>query len=538
MDLKELYPTFGQSIWLDYIRRHLIASGGLARLVAEDGLRGVTSNPTIFQNAIAGSTDYESTIHGLATATGISAGAIYERLVVEDIQAAADILRPVYDASAGVDGFVSLEVSPTLAHDTAGTMNEARRLWSAVGRANLMVKVPATPEGIAAITPLISEGINVNVTLLFSRAVWRQVLEAYMRGLELRAEQGGDLTHDRQRRERVREPDRRRDQPVARSAAARGARGGAGSPARAGQQGRDRQRQADLSRLAGGSPGARWLDLVQRGAHAQRLLWASTGTKDPRLSDLAYVEALIGPDTVDTMPPATLDALRDHGHAADRLAEDQQESERVIAALANTGISLDEVTDRLREEGVRGFVASFDAIMATIEQKRAGALQPGIDRTSYHLPPPLLDAVRASLQDWRSNDKVRRLWARDASLWSGHDEARWLDWLEVAEEGYRTIDRGLGEFAASIKGEFEHAVVLGMGGSSLCPDVLARTFGKQAGYPELLVLDSTDPAQISAMERRIDARQDLVHRLEQVRKHARAERPERLLLRARLRGGR
>jgi transaldolase/glucose-6-phosphate isomerase len=503
VDLKELYPKFGQSIWLDYIRRHLITSGGLARLVADEGLRGVTSNPTIFQNAIAGSTDYESTIHGLATASGISAGAIYERIVVEDIQAAADILRPVYDASAGVDGFVSLEVSPTLAHDSAGTMNEARRLWAAVDRANLMVKVPATPQGIAAITPLISEGININVTLLFSRAVWRQVLEAYMRGLELRAEQGGDLTK------------------VSSVASVFVSRIDAAinplleAPLPAGREADQAAQHELVNKVAIANAkliyrdwqkvhsGARWLDLVQRGAHAQRLLWASTGTKDPRLSALAYVEALIGPDTVDTMPPATLDALRDHGQAADRLAEDPEESERIIAALANTGISLEEVTDRLREEGVRKFAASFEAVMATIEQKRAGALLPGIDRTNYHLPPALLDAVRASLQDWRSNDKVRRLWARDASLWSGHDEAHWLDWLEVAEEGYRTIDRGLGEFAAAIKGEFEHAVVLGMGGSSLCPDVLARTFGKQEGYPELLVLDSTDPAQISAMERRI-----------------------------------
>ena len=497
MELKELYPRYGQSIWLDYIRRHLITSGELQRMVAEEGLRGVTSNPTIFQKAVAGSTDYDETIRGVA-GSDAGAGAIYEKLAVEDIRSAADILRPVYDASAGADGFVCLEVSPGLSRDTEATMAEARRLWHAVGRENLMIKVPATPEGMPAIRRLIREGINVNVTLLFSRAVWRQVVDAYMSGLEERAAQGHDLSR------------------VASVASVFVSRIDAAIDPLLEAPGAGQTAQPELVGRAGIANaklmyrdwqechrGARWRALEQRGARRQRMLWASTGTKDKRMRDVAYVEALIGPDTVDTMPPATMQAFRDHGAAANRLEEDQADAERVMAALADTGIRLDEVTDRLRDQGVRAFAASFDDMLRAIEQKRTGWLTSILERTSYHLEPSLRAAVRETLEDWRQSGKVRRLWARDASLWTGRDEANWLDWLDVAEEYDPIMDPDLTEFAASVRSEFEHVVLLGMGGSSLCAEVLARTFGRQAGYPELLVLDSTDPAQISALERRI-----------------------------------
>jgi transaldolase/glucose-6-phosphate isomerase len=502
VDLKELHAKYGQSIWLDYIRRHLLTSGELKRLVQEDGVRGVTSNPAIFQKAIAGSTDYEAAIRAFEGAHDGTATAIYEHLAIEDIRQAADILRPVYDAAQRADGFVSMEVSPYLAHDTEGTLNEARRLWKSVARDNLMVKVPGTPQGIPAIRQLISEGININVTLLFSRTVCARVLDAYMAGLEQFAQSGGDLSRVASvasvfvsRIDAALDP--LLEAPVPgheASALARRALVGQIGIANAKLTYRDWQETCRS---------ARWQALAVRGARVQRLLWASTGTKDPRMKDVAYVEALIGPDTVDTVPPATLDAFRDHGTAADRLARDSDVAAQRMAALASAGISIDEVTDRLLTEGVKSFAAAFDGIMASLEQKRVGVLQSALDRTSYRLPAPLDAALKVTLEDWRSHDKVRRLWARDASLWTGQDEAKWLDWLGLADDEQKTLDGSLLAFAQAIRPDFDHAVVLGMGGSSLCPDVLSRTIGAKRGYPELLVLDSTDPAQIRAIEARV-----------------------------------
>ncbi len=497
--MKELHPKYGQSIWLDYIRRHLLESGEFARLVQEDGIRGVTSNPSIFKEAIAGSTDYDEALGRYEERKDETAATIYEHLAVEDIQRAADILRPVYDESDGLDGYVSMEVSPYLAHDAEATIAEAARLWERVARPNLMVKVPATSAGIPAIKQLISQGINVNVTLLFSRAACRQVAEAYMDGLEALAGRGGDLTRvasvasvfvsrldvlvDPILEARIREEQ---------------------APCR-GLVGKVAIANAKLAyqdwKERGRSP--RWQALAAQGARTQRLLWASTSTKDARFSDVFYVESLIGPETIDTIPPATLDAFRDHGEAANRLEADLDDAKQVMARLARCGVSIDSLTERLLDQGVEAFSSAFDALLGAIEQKRAGVLKSALARLSYRLPEPLEDEVKATLEDWRTTGKLRRLWARDASLWTNHDESQWLDWLNVADDDEDDA-QGLATLAEQVQHEFTHAVVLGMGGSSLCPEVLSRTFGRAAGYPELHVLDSTDPQQIRAVEAQVD----------------------------------
>jgi transaldolase/glucose-6-phosphate isomerase len=498
MKLKELHQKYGQSLWLDYIRRHLRQSGDFARVVQEDGIRGVTSNPSIFEKAIAGSTDYGPALENYERRKDETASAIYEYLAIEDIQQAADILRPVYDETDGRDGYVSMEVSPYLAHDTQATIDEATRLWSKVRRDNLMIKVPATPEGVPAVRQLISQGINVNITLLFSRAVCRQVAEAYMDGLEAFATRGGDLT---------------RMASVASVFVSRldvlvdpilEARTGAGGAELRGLVGKVAIANAKLAYqdwkvLVRGS---RWQALAARGARVQRLLWASTGAKDPRFRDVLYVESLIGPDTVDTIPPATLDAFRDHGNARNRLEEEVDEAGEVMATLARAGISIDDLTSRLLDDGVKKFSAAFDALLGSIEKKREGVLKSTLDRMSYRLPKQLDDEVNAALADWRTGGKVRRLWARDASLWTGHDESNWLDWLNIADEE-EDAAKPLLAFADGTRHEFTHAVVLGMGGSSLCPDVLRGMFRPTEGYPALLILDSTDPAQIQALEAQI-----------------------------------
>ncbi len=481
----------GQSVWLDYVRRHLLQSGQFAKLIGE-GLPGVTSKPSICEKPNAGSTDYHAAIADMADRT---AGEIYEQLVVDDIRLAADLLRAVYDATNRVDGYASLEVSPLLAHDTAATIVEARRLWHRVARDNLMIKVPATPEGLPAIRQLISEGINVNVTLLFSRDVAASVAGAYTAGLEALAARGGDITRVASVASFfVSRIDVAVDQLLEHRAGANELLGKAAiANARlAYQDWKQRLREP------------RWRALATNGARPQRLLWASTSTKDPRLSDVYYVEALIGRDTVDTIPPATLDAFVDHGQARATLEDDLDRAREVLDELPRHGIVLSEVTDQLLANGVDAFTAAFARLLAAVEAKRGAAVRPHVERTSLALPQPLDAAVAETLAEWAANGKVRRLWARDATLWTGGDESRWLAWLTVADRE-RGDEADLAELAASVQRRgFTHVALLGMGGSSLCPDVLARTFGRQAGWPELRILDSTDPAQIRTFEAALD----------------------------------
>jgi transaldolase / glucose-6-phosphate isomerase len=499
---------YGQSVWLDYIRRSLLTSGELARLIEEDGLRGVTSNPAIFEKAITGSTDYVDMLRSLAPQYR-EAKALYEQVAIRDIQDAADVLRRVYEQTQRRDGYVSLEVSPDLARDTAGTLAEARRLWQQVGRPNVMIKVPATPEGIPAIEHLISEGINVNVTLLFAQEAYEQVVRAYIAGLEKRAAQGGDLRHvasvasffisridtavDALLSERLKTATGASEQALLRSLLGKVAIANAKQTY---------QLYQELFR------GARWQALAQKGAQTQRVLWASTSTKNPAYRDVVYVEELIGPDTVNTMPPATFDAFRDHGRVRTRLTEDIEEAYDTMDTLAQVGISMAEVTHKLLDEGVDLFAEAFDKLLAAIEHTRQAAVAPKITQQTYTLPAPLDAAVRASLGDWRAGDKVRRLWARDATLWTGTDEGDWLGWLGLTEDHAAHSDH-LKRLAAEAESRLKdsavtHALLLGMGGSSLGPEVLQMTFGSRPGFPTFYVLDSTDPAQVKAFENKID----------------------------------
>jgi len=505
MNPLQALSEYGQSVWLDYIRRGLITSGELKRLVDEDGLRGVTSNPSIFEKAIAGSTDYNAALQTLEQHRDLDAKALYELLAVGDIQEAAGVLLPVYQQTNKRDGYVSLEVSPYLAHDTVGTIEEARRLWQAVARHNVMIKVPATPAGIPAIKQLIGEGINVNVTLLFSMIAYEAVAEAYFSGLEALVARGGepsgvasvasffisriDSAIDAQVNARLKTAagagERARLQSLLGKVAIANAR-------------LTYQRYQELY------CSARWQALAAKGAQTQRLLWASTSTKNPNYRDVIYIEELIGSDTVNTIPAATLDAFRDHGRPRTSLQEHLAEARDTIEALQQVGISLQETTDTLLDEGVKLFAEAFDKLLSAVEKKRQALLGPQLDRQTYSLPPDLAAAVAASLEDWRVNGKVRRLWARDASLWTGTDEGNWLGWLGVTEDQMAHLGH-LRAIAEEIKtAGFSHALLLGMGGSSLCPEVMKLTFGKVPGFPELHVLDSTDPAQVKTFERKVD----------------------------------
>jgi transaldolase / glucose-6-phosphate isomerase len=502
--------TFGQSVWLDYLRRSLLTSGEFKRLIAEDGLRGATSNPSIFEKAIAGSTDYVNTLHDIERHADMEPMALYEALAIDDIRDAADLLGPVYDNTERADGYVSLEVSPYLAHDTGATIDEARRLWKAVARENVMIKVPASIEGLPAIRELTSEGINVNITLLFGIERYEAVARAYMEGLSTFVRNGGD-------------PARvcsvasffvsRIDTMVDGIIAARLA-----SATDAGL----RTSLTDLlgtvaianARLAyqrylALCRSAEWQLLAAKGAHPQRLLWASTSTKNPRYRDVRYVEELIGRNTVNTITPTTLEAFRDHGRLRASLEDNIEDARARLAALERVGISLNDVTDRLLEDGVTLFCKAFDSLLAAVEQGRRSEITSVLDRHCYTLPQHLAAKVSEVVADWQRSGKVRRLWGRDATLWTGADARRWLGWLNVTDAQLAHIDP-LKEAAREVADSgVLHAVLLGMGGSSLGAEVFRQTFGTIKGFPELHVLDSTDPAQIAATEDAIDLRRTL-----------------------------
>jgi transaldolase/glucose-6-phosphate isomerase len=498
--------NFGQSLWLDYIRRDLITSGELARLIREDGVRGLTSNPAIFEKAITGSSDYADALKDLS-GQSLSPKAVYERLAIRDIQEAADLLGPVYEATQKRDGYVSLEVSPQLARDTRGTLEEARRLWALVKRPNVMIKVPGTSEGLPAIQQLISEGVNVNITLLFAQERYVEVAEAYIAGLEQRAARGGDLRGVASVASFFIS---RIDTLVDTLLTAKLKHAPANEPLIKQLLGKIAIANAKLTyrRYHQIFSTARWQALANRGAQTQRLLWASTSTKNPAYRDVVYVEELIGPDTVNTIPPATLEAFRRHGQVRKSLTENLAEAEATMALLAKVGISMQEVTDRLLDEAIRLFAEPFDKLLNAIAAQTQSARPTG--RQSLSLPKELAAAVTASIEEWRAGDKVRRLWARDATLWTGSDEAQWLGWLNIADEQLKHIGR-LRDLAAEVKKDgFAHILLLGMGGSSLCPEVLKLTFGTIPGFPDLHVLDSTDPSQIATFERRLDLTKTLV----------------------------
>jgi len=496
-ELREL----GQSLWLDNIRRQLITSGELARL-REEGISGVTSNPTIFEKAVSGSTDYNEALVR-EVAAGHDAEHILWELMLEDIRAAADVFRPVYDTTGGADGYVSIEVSPRLAMDTEGTVAMARDLFQRADRPNVMVKIPGTKPGLPAIRRMLGEGVNINVTLIFSTERYDEVVDAFMSGLEDLKSSGGDPSKVGSVASFfVSRVDTKIDKLLDAKI------GAATSPA-------DKERLARLLGKAGIANskvayehwkqlhgGSRWETLRAVGARPQRCLWASTSTKDPRYPDTMYIEELIGPDTVDTVPPSTLAAFREHGEVRRSLDADLPSAHRTLDELAQVGISLRDVTQQLETEGVELFDKSFASLIETID-KAASDIKAGKGPRQWHslgTLQPMVDQAVAKLQ---AEDAPRRVWSRDDTFWvPGTEPGKWMGWLSVPEKMLESADRF--EALARDGREYSDVVQLGMGGSSLCPDVFRNTFGHFPGYPLLHVLDTTDPATILALREQVD----------------------------------
>jgi transaldolase / glucose-6-phosphate isomerase len=505
---------YGQSAWLDYIHRKDLNNGALQEHI-DGGVRGVTSNPSIFQKAIGDSDTYDDAI---MTMLDLEAQDVYETLAIEDIQTATDLFRPLYDETDGIDGYVSLEVSPKLAHDTQGTIDEAKRLYASVDRPNLMIKIPATPEGIPAIEEVIAEGINVNVTLIFAVGNYESVAEAFIRGLERRLEAGEsvekiasvasfflsriDAMVDRILENNIHAAQIRQD--TVRITANRTLLGQT-AVANAKMAYRSFQRIFEGSRFA---------TLRDAGAQVQRPLWASTSTKNPSYPDTMYVDALIGQHTVNTLPPKTLDAFKDHGTASESVTKDLDNylaPQEVLDRLAEVGVDLDQVTSRLQDDGVDAFIQSFETLIAQVAAKRTILKTGTMERTLIALG-IYADNVDHAVSKLDGDFTNSRLWNKDASLWKDHGPTMTkivnrLGWLDIQS----TIDRDrLQALQDSVKDSaFKHVVLLGMGGSSLAPEVLFETFGQQAGFPALIVLDSTDPARIQEVEDSINLSETL-----------------------------
>ncbi len=499
----------GQGFWYDNIRRKFLRDGTLAGLRDNDGLRGVTANPTIFQHAIAAGDDYDGQIRELA-AKGADPNAIYERLATDDVRTACDILRPVYDATNGQDGFVSLEVSPTLARDTDGTIKEVKRFWQIVDRPNLMVKIPATREGVPAIEHCLTEGININITLIFAVERYVDVARAYVRALRLRATRGQpvdriasvasffvsrvDTKVDKLLDEKIaaaQSAEQKRELEVLKGKAAIS---------------NARIAYAEFKQIFYGDE---FRDLREKGARVQRPLWASTSTKNPAYRDVMYVEDLIGRDTVDTMPPATIDAFREHGKVADTLDTGLAGAHDVMRRLAQAGVSMAQVTQELEDEGVDSFAKSFEELREGIAAKR-DLMQANLAARQSASLGEFQKRVDDALAVAEKSGVAGKVWKKDATYWKPNTKpddmeiSGWLGWLTAPEAGLQALD-DLNSFVDGVRKEgFTDAVVLGMGGSSLAPLVFAETFGKRQGYPRLHVLDSTDPANVLAIQRAVD----------------------------------
>jgi transaldolase / glucose-6-phosphate isomerase len=499
---------FGQSIWYDNISRDMIQSGQLKKLIDEFGVLGMTSNPTIFDKAIGESTLYDESISHLLD---LDANEIFDALSVDDIRNAADLLRPIYDRTNAADGYVSLEVSPMLANDTETTLSEAKRLYKLVDRPNVMIKIPGTPAGLPAVEEALFEGININITLLFAVTNYVDVANAYIKALERRVAAGLpvnklasvasffvsriDAMIDKQLENNIRSA-----------------------------QGRDLDRISANSALLGKVAianakvaykrfkelfyGDRFAKLRAAGAQVQRPLWASTGTKNPAYPDTLYIDKLIGPDTVNTVPHATLVAFKDHGTVGATLEEELDLAQEVLDKLAEVGIDLDKVTQQLQDDGVDAFIDSFRKLISKVEGKRKTLLSGFMQRQDLVLGIHQA-SVDKELKRLRGQLSITRTWQHDASLWKDTPDhvksiTNRLGWLTIANDG--RIDRAaLRALRDEAKQQgWTNVVLLGMGGSSLAPEVLWKTFGQQAGFPALIVLDSTDPAAIQAVESQID----------------------------------
>ncbi|HET6448930.1 MAG TPA: bifunctional transaldolase/phosoglucose isomerase [Conexibacter sp.] len=482
----------GTSAWLDSIRRSMLTGGDLQRLVEEDGVVGVTSNPSIFEQAILGSPDYDERLAEL-THNGDGVEEIYWTLAIEDVRGAADVLRPVWERTGGLDGYVSLEVAPGVARDTDATLAMARDLWARCDRPNVMIKIPGTPEGVPAIRAAIAEGININVTLLFSLDAWAAIAEAWLAGLEDRAAAGQPVDHVASVASffvsRV-------DSSVDKRLKALGREDLLGTAAVANAQ----LAYERWQRLVGGE---RFAAMQAKGARPQRLLWASTGTKDPSYSDVKYVAELAGPDTVNTMPLATLLAYQDHGEPHEPLLPDgAPAAHAAIEAVEAAGIAMEEVTDELLEAGIVQFADAMERLLAGVERRRAAVIAGEPASVEARLTDAQAKAIGARAAWAHEQHVLRRVWSKDDTLWAAGDDkpsAR-LGWLSVADHSLEQLDDVLA-FAAELRTDgFTDCALLGMGGSSLAPEVLWQTLGAADGALTLHVLDSTHPDAVAALE--------------------------------------
>ncbi len=472
--------ALGQSLWYDNMSRHLLESGELAALIEKGDLRGATSNPSIFHNAIAKSHDYDSALTPLAIA-GWSAEQIFWQLAQEDIKAACDLFRPLYDQTKGKDGFVSIEVSPYLANDTEGTIAQAKHLWETINRPNLMVKIPATKAGVPAIRASIAAGININVTLIFSLERYGEVMEAYLSGLEDQLKDGGEISHIASVASFF----------VSRLDTKVDARLPEGSPLR----GKIAIANARLAydKFSDVFSTKRFEKLRLSLGRAQRPLWASTGTKNPAYPDTLYVDSLIGPDTVNTVPPATLDAYRDHGTAAVTVMDNIEECENQIAEMEKLGISMASVTEELEAEGVKSFADAFTALFQTIEERRLAVV------TALG---SLAASSKQRIESLDADHAVERIHAIDPTFWTDDAEGQKeikirLGWLDLPETSRNAI-ADINEFAAEVRAAgLKHILLIGMGGSSLAPEVFSLTFDL-ASETVFAIVDSTDPGQVLA----------------------------------------
>ena len=481
----------GVSVWLDQIRRSLIEGGELQRLVDENSLHGVTSNPAIFEKAILGSEDYDDDIEKLA-GEGLDAVEIYLNLAIKDVQMGCDVMRPVWEDSDHADGFVSLEVEPSLAFDTEKTLEQARDLWKRVDRPNVLIKIPGTEEGVSAIEDAIADGINVNVTLLFSIESYEAVAEAYIRGMERRHEAGESLDVHSVASFFVSRVDSEVDKRL--DKLGREDLKGKAAIANA---------QAAYQSFKNIFHGERFAKLREAGAFVQRPLWASTGVKDPKYSETKYVDGLVAPETVNTMPMATLLAAAESADVSGGATADQDPTE-TLEALADAGIDMADVTKQLLTEAVDKFVEPFDALIAGVESSKEAAVTGRPSTIDSSIPDALEPILAKRVETAVSEGVARRIWSKDETLWGGPgvDEiSNRLGWLTITESMLEGAD-DLQEFAAQARKDgFTHAALLGMGGSSLGPEVIRQSYGDSADGLELHVLDSTDPGAVAALEK-------------------------------------
>ena len=506
--LFELYEA-GTSVWLDYIRRSLMTSGELTRMIEEDAVVGMTSNPTIFEKAIGGSSDYDDALRDLVH-MGITDEEIMLSLIVEDIKLAADVLKPVYEQTKHKDGYVSIEVLPRVADDTQGTIAMAHDLLDRVGRPNIFVKIPATDAGLPAIEQCIADGVNINITLMFSVKVYEDVARAFIRGLQRRMKDGHPIDVASVASFFVSRVDTAVDKLLEQKIAA------ATDPAE----------RARLQKLMGKAAvanakmayeaflrifnGSEFGDLRAAGASVQRCLWASTGTKNPSYSDVMYVEELIGPETVNTMPQQTMMAFKEHGEVRPSLSENVEGARQVLRDLAAAGIDIDRVTSDLRVDGVKLFADSIDKLLEEIANKKRKLQQGSVGAHEAQLG-ALDGAVSTRLEQLDRTAVVRRIAEKDAGLWKSNGSTQTeirerLGWLQVADRMEERVPE-LEALRKELVGEgFADLVQMGMGGSSLAPEVFRQTFGAPRAALDVHVLDTTDPAAISALEKAIDLR--------------------------------